>query len=394
MFYLGDNFARMTDDRGAYRLYGLPAGRYLISAGVETNQGEARMGFGTRFYPITYYSGATDQSKATVIELPQGGEVTGVDITLGRVEKTYIATGRVIDADTGKPLAGVVYSYGPLHPDHSFIGSVRFGSRSDAKGVLRLERLLPGRYAVFVDSTEEGGEYYSDPALFEIIDGNVSGIEVRGRKGSTISGTVVIEGATDPNVSEKLSRLNLYATLTSEQEMKVHRDSMFKVKPDGSFRIAGLPPCKVQIELPQWSRPKDFSLLRIERSGVEQREGIEVSAGEQVSGVKAILVYATGVIRGQVKIEGMDYPDDARMHISIRRAGANEENGLDKQIDSRGRFVIEGLAAGEYEITVSGFIARPGTSQITFKPVTKTATVTNGAELEMTFVLTSGVKDN
>jgi hypothetical protein len=392
-FYPRNGSAQRTDDRGVYRIYGLPAGRYIIGAGVEMKRGEFRMGYGTRYYPLTFYPGSTDESKATVIELPQGGEVTGVDMTLGRVEKSYTATGRLVDADTGKPVADVSYGYGPMSPDQPFLGSVMYGFRSDAKGVLRLEGLLPGRYAAFVNSTGDS-EYYSDPTVFEITDGNVSGIEVRVRRGSSISGTVVIEGAADPNLLAKFPSLTLHAYFRSTQEMSVHRSYMIKIKPDGSFLMAGLAPGKVQIELPGWSRPKELSLLRMERNGVEQREGIDVSTGEQVSGVKVVLAYGTGIIRGQIKIEGMDYPEDARMSIDVLRTGVNEQDNIQTEVDSRGRFVIEGLAPGEYELTVGGLIFRSRTSPVHLKPATQVVTVTNGAELEMTFVLKPVEKDN
>jgi hypothetical protein len=394
-FYSRNNFDQRTDDRGVYRIYGLPARRYVVSVGVEARQGVGRTGFYTRYYPLTYHPGVTDESKATVIELSQGGEVTDVDITVGRVEKTYIVTGRVVDADTGKPMADVVVGYGPLRLNQKFVSPMSYGFRSDAKGVLRLEGLLPGRYAAFAQSSDESG-YFSDPTIFEVTDGNVSGLEVRVRSGSTINGTVVFEGATEQDLSARLSGLTLYAQAVPNQEVIVYRNSMIKVKSDGSFLMTGLAPGKVLIELPEWSRPKELSLLRIERNGVEQRQGIEVNAGEQISGVKVVLAYGTGIIRGQIKIEGMDYPEEARMHVEVRRAGQNENDGRRKEmeVDVRGHFILEGLPPGEYELIASGLILRSRTSPVHLKPVTQVVTVRNGAETELTFMLKSNERDN
>ena len=42
-----------TDDRGTYRIYGLPAGHYLVSAGEESDSGSVRIGYGGGFYDRT-----------------------------------------------------------------------------------------------------------------------------------------------------------------------------------------------------------------------------------------------------------------------------------------------------------------------------------------------------
>src|SRR5262249_33437367 len=52
-----------TDDRGVYRVYGVPAGRYLVSVG--TTYGVVRTGENRReYYKETFHPGVTDQPKA------------------------------------------------------------------------------------------------------------------------------------------------------------------------------------------------------------------------------------------------------------------------------------------------------------------------------------------
>ncbi|HEX4946214.1 MAG TPA: carboxypeptidase regulatory-like domain-containing protein, partial [Blastocatellia bacterium] len=48
-----DMFA--TDDRGVYRLFGLPPGRYLVSVGVDVRGGHISQGNVRGYYPLTYY---------------------------------------------------------------------------------------------------------------------------------------------------------------------------------------------------------------------------------------------------------------------------------------------------------------------------------------------------
>src|SRR5215475_7951830 len=93
-----------TDDRGVYRIFGLRAGRYLVSSG-----GDSSVAFVTGAggdYLRAWHPDAADENQAKVIEVAAGGEVTGVDIRLGVAGRTYEASGRVVDDETDRPVAG------------------------------------------------------------------------------------------------------------------------------------------------------------------------------------------------------------------------------------------------------------------------------------------------
>src|SRR5262245_45617063 len=88
-----------TDDRGVYRIFGLSEGRYILSAG---GYSKGEDGYVQR----TYHPDVTDKSQAKVVEVGAGQEVTGIDINVAEVEKTYSVFGRVVNADEGKPVGG------------------------------------------------------------------------------------------------------------------------------------------------------------------------------------------------------------------------------------------------------------------------------------------------
>ncbi len=133
---------------------------------------------------------------------------------------------------------------------------------------------------------------------------------------------------------------------------------------------------------------RGFSLLRIERNGVEQtREGIEIGEGEQVSGIRVVLDYGTGIVRGQVRIEGGTLPPESRLFIRLHRTGDNGPQFFrPTEVDARGRFVIENLAAGEYQLMLMSYSSR-GTGARGIPPVTQTVIVTDGIEAEVTLVV-------
>src|SRR5262249_42675970 len=69
----------MTDDRGIYRMYGLVPGRYKVASGrSEEVQGVPLMG--RTSYRQVFHPDVTEQSKATIIEVGEGGEAKDVDI--------------------------------------------------------------------------------------------------------------------------------------------------------------------------------------------------------------------------------------------------------------------------------------------------------------------------
>lgn len=378
-------FMYETDDRGVYRLYGIAPGQYTISIGEAAGTGSVRFGFGGRgYYPRTFHPDATEEAKATIIEVGEGTEATNVDISVGRKSKSFMATGRVVD-ESGQPVVGVRIGHGAVIPNGNRIGGFGWGSITDAKGNFRLDGLLPGRYAAFVwNEGEQNMGGYSDTATFEITEGNVSGLELKMHTGASISGIVVIEGATDRATLAKLSQLSLSANVEAEG-LVAPSFANVKIAPDGSFRIAGLRPGKARIYLNSYPPIPGLVLGRIEREGVQQRE-IEITPGAQITGVRVVLEYGSGIVRGIVKVENGTLPENARVIVYARRR--TDPMGMSNrgaQVDSRGRFVIEGISPGDYELTLQAFV--PGNPPRRIPPVKQSVTIANGVEAEVTMTL-------
>src|SRR6476620_9609888 len=77
----------VTDDRGVYRAFGLRAGSYKVGAG-QGDDGNFS-GYREATFKRAYHPAAPDVAQAAVLELSEGGEVTNVDIALGRRVTTY-----------------------------------------------------------------------------------------------------------------------------------------------------------------------------------------------------------------------------------------------------------------------------------------------------------------
>src|SRR5262245_33495471 len=175
----------ITDDRGVYRLYGLEVGRYLVSVGIPSSAGEITNSSSGTFYPQTFHPKAANESEAKVIEVSEGSENAGVDITVLEAKPTLAISGRVIDADTAQPVEGILLAYKAPTERLGDFHSCSGGGRSGANGEFSVKGMAPGKYQLAA-FPESGSEFFSDPVSCDLSDGDVTGIEIKVRRGGTI----------------------------------------------------------------------------------------------------------------------------------------------------------------------------------------------------------------
>jgi hypothetical protein len=344
-----------TDDRGVYRIYGLPAGRYLVSVGSITSS--------RTFYPRVFYPNATGESEAKVIEVSEGSEAINIDITVSDPKEARDVSGRVVDAHTGKSVEGVRIEVLGVSSD-GLPGAGSGESESGPTGEFRFFGLLPGKYALLTQSRWNNG-FVSDPVIFDVSEGDASGIELKVRRdAASISGIVVIEGTNDPKVLAKLSQFSVNASVDLADpkfQSRVNMDHVW-VNADGSFRLSGLPAGKVQIYC-CGQYIGDLTVARIEHNGSPVGDEIEIDAGEQVTGVRIVLFSGALTFRGEVKAVGGTLPDGYESDVIARRTDQPVPFERWAVIDARGQFAIEKLVPGEYEITIRLSYPDPGIGQ-------------------------------
>jgi hypothetical protein len=377
-----------TDDQGVYRIFGIEAGRYLVAAGSSPEEINIRMG---SFYRRTFHPDTTDESKAKVIEIKPGGENENVDIRIARPTKGYTASGRVIDAETGKAVPGVMIHYG-IMKERSGGTSLSFNLvnwPTNSAGEFRLEGLSPNSYKVGVANLDNS-DFYSDQVDFEIVGGDVTGLEIKVSRGASISGVAVVEGERDPAILGGLSKIQLRVT-AGDSRGKIE-DELFTrtgtINPDGTFRISPVRSGKKRIIADTYMASKEFSLIRMEHNSVEVRD-LDISTGDQVSGVRLVFGYGTAVIAGRVEIKGGVLPQTAILNVYADREGSSPEHpkfGKGAGVDERKQFVIEGLAQGAYKVRLQAYDTSTG-EPIKVPSTEQTVTIAGNARHEITLVL-------
>lgn len=252
--------SRRTDDRGIYRLYGLPPGVYLIAAGGERN---------VSIYPYstdatTYYPGSAIDT-AVPVTLASGEEISGLDIQY-RGEPGHSVSGRIRKSgDTASP-STISLTLLPVEGG----GGVKNTAVSPYQGdrSFAFYGVPDGDYYLiaqsFGDQKGEGAKA-SNPIAIKVREEDISGIEMGLEPLSAISGTLSLASAPSrcgkkrtydvTTIVVEASRENMNARGNVSQPSSFARNS---AAPDanGNILLAPLFPSNYRLQArlpdPQW----------------------------------------------------------------------------------------------------------------------------------------------
>jgi len=259
-------------------------------------------------------------------------------------------------------------------------------------GEFKVENAAPGRYTLFA-VPRENGDWRSDPLTVDVVDKDLTGLEIKTRKGASLQGIVVLESTDNKTIAPNRTDLYIFASITNPTAEYLPTNPA-KITPDGSFKIGGLGAGNVRLSLRE-RKQFQFSLLEIvsvEQNGVPQPSGINLKDGEQVGGLRIVARFLklTGAIRGQIKFEDGELPAGNRIVVAVNpldessSKSRSEEMSGPPEVDSRGRFLIERLQPGTYELKV--LIVPPGGYMRDDIP-RQQVTVTENATTEVTVTI-------
>jgi hypothetical protein len=379
-----DSLNFVTDDRGIYRMFGIRPGHYKVSIGEGNDGFYGGFGRPRPAYRTTFYPDVTDPARATVVEIKEGTEATGIDITLGPTEQTFSVNGRIVN-ESGKPVSNVSIGLEKIitiDANNTSSSGGGTGARSDSQGEFRLEKLTPGNYSISAYPPPES-DLRAAPVTFDIVDQDVTGLLIKTTVGGSMSGVVVLERNKNNSIAAALAQAWISAYTRSE-DRRISSGRSARLKPDGSFRIGGLQAGTASFSLDTMGNVRGFAISRVERDGVVKPNGIEIQSAERITGIRLFVSYSNGSIRGVVKVENGTLPSGGRLIIQLMTSGDQFPNLHPVDADSRGHFLIEGLAAGSYMLTVTAYAPewrqRPPTAK-------QTVTVADGVATEVNVTL-------
>jgi 5-hydroxyisourate hydrolase-like protein (transthyretin family) len=182
--------AIVADDRGDYRLWGLPPGRYVITVvpeNVEVGQDELQ---------TAYYPGTPDLARASVLELNSGDELTGIDFTLTprAAEQTFKVRGHITSSvEAYHPLFLGVMLFSRENPNATLMQGRNSAAADPKTGDFALEGVPPGEYVL--TAIEMAGEtQHRATQIITVANSDVDHINISINSGANVVARVLIPG--------------------------------------------------------------------------------------------------------------------------------------------------------------------------------------------------------
>jgi protocatechuate 3,4-dioxygenase beta subunit len=335
-----------TDDLGAFRLYGLTPGTFLVEARGELS---GAMYGGTAFGDLTkppgfvptYYPGTVSRVDAQRVRVAgRGRDITGLEIRLVR-SRTFDIAGVVLDSQ-GRPASRLRLSFWDLAAGSG-------GSTSlDAQARFQRRGLLPGEYLFAV----EPNEYVDDDsaprefgyARVVVSDADIEDLVITTRPGVNISGRVVFEQPPPVGLSEM--QISIEETRASAAFRMRH---VSRVQPDYSFLLRDLfGPLLLRI-----NPPRGWWLKAVLLGNSDITDAPTDFQAEHSGRLQIVLTTRAASIEGTVADEKGELVRDATIVVFsgtreewIRNSTRTRFAGIDRD----GRFRLIGLRAGKYLI--------------------------------------------
>jgi hypothetical protein len=233
-----------TNDLGQYRLYGLPPGRYFVSAvypqwsrfGGTENAGDSEPS--TQGYAKMYYPGTPEAAQASALAVKQGEEIPSVEMLLRQV-LVHRIRGHVYNQITHKPGVGVTLMLSAKATTQEWEAGNQQAHVEKQDGSFEISEVIPGSYALTAFWFDEA-KVYSTTTVVEVGDADVDGLAVTIAPGVSVNGQIIWEGKPSVERDELSVTPRLVdSVLFSRGTVRVSQENSFTLKDvgDGTYRV-------------------------------------------------------------------------------------------------------------------------------------------------------------
>lgn len=333
-----------TDDRGEYRFYALPPGRYYVRAtrrgpGIPATPANAKSEGETSYVPV-YFPNALDPSGAVAIDASAGKVVTGIDLALTRA-RTVTVSGRVLD-HTGAP-AGRGTRIALIARDSSgpvVGGGWGSGAALDSSGRFAIRGVRPGSYLLAADRFDDE-QRLTARAPVDVGTTPVDNLAVQLAPGIQVKGRVEVEGA------EKVDLSPVRVALQSPYETR-RRGSDGVVAADGSFALANAAPGAYTVNVTSVPDNLYVKAIRLGNQDV-LAQGLSLHAG----GDALAVVLSAGAAQVDGTVNDANGQPAAGVTVVAVPNGRRRDHAFFYKVsatDDTGHFSMTGIAPGEYKL--------------------------------------------
>jgi uncharacterized protein (DUF2141 family) len=372
-----------TDDRGRYRIFGLPPGEYTVRTGgssvytgdirattaeeIEQATRELRSpatgaSSGSSTTPVerrapaiqqmsAYFPGVADAADAQFFTLDAGEERAGVNL------RTTLARASRVDGmsvgPNGQPLQNVLIG----------IANASTGSLWSSPGIVRpgpdgrftLPGMTPARWVLFGRGSETTASDKELPLWaeteFVVGERDVTGIVLQFMPGPTVSGRIAFRGEAAP---PDLAKLQMTLVPLPSITGAAIGTPPITPKADGTFRLADLAPGKYRLQMTGGGAWSLRSAVLNDRDVLDAP--LEIPPGSNIDNLTITLIDRPSEVTGTLFDQlGRPAPEFAVVVFSTDRtqwtSAPRRLSGV-VRLASDGRFSVIGLPPGEYYLAV------------------------------------------
>lgn len=344
-----------TDDRGIFRISGLPPGEYILSVSEQAEHGDSGdgvsgrdpmmsvlEGFSHQQFLMTFYPSATSVKDATIIKADAGVERSDIDIIIPE-RALHTISGIVRGKRDKRPVKNVKVSI--VRRDEDAGGNPGVDTYSpedytsstvavtDAEGHWEFKEIPAGPYTLFIKPSDESEEAAAEVTAqvevemsdandsvasvrnlnanpprrprrrngytpgrrdVQVIDSDLSDVAIELNDGGRVSGLVTYEGAKEGYGSIILRRL------PDGSEVEGAQNTWTAYASDGQFELSGLPAGKYYIEFSFYGEQGRGYAKSVTWNGRDfTREPLEIGEGASIDGVRIVMSKDSATLRAR-----------------------------------------------------------------------------------------------
>ncbi|HEV7395350.1 MAG TPA: carboxypeptidase-like regulatory domain-containing protein [Pyrinomonadaceae bacterium] len=356
---------RNTDDRGIFRIYGMQAGTYVVSAGGFSGN----FPFNLNAYDVNVptYSPSSTRDTATEFTVRAGEETSGVDIRY-RAEPGHIISGSVIRTNNEVPVNINITLTSVLNDKPQW--STSSFQLPSLKG-FAFNGISDGDYDISA-TTSVGGEFTTSEVRRITVKGaNVTGIELKTMPLATVSGRLNLESSKTPECKDKRRPQISEMLVRTEREGKVNASNYSLLRylgaqavpaADGSFLFKTLLSGQYTFSIKYFAKywfVDSITLATHTAAGVKiapepvdvSRTWVRVKSGDRLTGLIVNLSEGAASLRGQLAVpKGQASAENFLLYLTPaeRERANNAFHVYVTTANADGSFTFSNLAPGRY----------------------------------------------
>ena len=358
-----------TDDRGVYRITGLPEGQYIVRVvePVSHNQSSPQYFYNSRDNQNsilkTYYPEGENSKEAKHLDVLPGQEQAGIDVTLPE-RQLFGVSGKIVKKGSSEPLANFSVNFFKISDRDLQVTDTYSGgpATTNKLGEWSLKSLPKGKYRIAIsqgyaynankDQNKTQEQYPNMWKEIEITDKNLTDLDFEVPVESSITGTIIVEGEKDVPRDVRIFAVNEETRQAGSSDFDYTRNQNNNPQPVKvkTFRIGKLSEGKYRLASPAIGR--NYYLKSATLGGRDLLNStFEIKEGEELKDIQIVLSTSMGTVKG--KVAGYNGAEGAVVMLIEKGVvyGQIQTKSFSTRIATTGDFEVK-AAPGEYSIIV------------------------------------------